>query len=309
MRNDSARLPPLDLFQSFDAAARHLSFTLAGAERFVTQSAISRQIRALEQELGLALFRRLHRSLVLTEDGQRLHVACRGALAQLREAVGQLRAPRRAVLSVSTTPGVAALWLIPRLPGFTSANPGVDVRIDASIERRELAAEGIDLAIRYARVGTTLGSPLFEETTAPVCSPKLLRRPHPPLRKPADLRRHTLLRSMAVPSAGMHTDWGNWLRTVGLPDLQPASLLSFNSYADVIAAALAGQGVALGRHPLVDALIREGQLVAPIKDRGASTHAYFLLVEPGARDRPAVRALEQWVLEQARGEKSQRLGA
>jgi DNA-binding transcriptional LysR family regulator len=304
MRNESARLPPLDLFLSFDAAARHLSFTLAGAERFVTQSAISRQIRALEQELGVALFRRQHRSLALTEDGQRLHAACRAALAQLREAVGQLRAPRREVLSVSTTPGVAALWLIPRLPGFTTANPGVDVRIDATIERRDLAADGIDLAIRYARVGSTQGSPLFEETTSPVCSPKLLRRANPPLRKPADLRRHTLLRSLAPPSVGMQTDWGNWLRTVGLPDLQPASVLSFNSYADAITAAIAGQGVALGRHPLVDGLIREGRLVTPIKDRGASTHGYFLLVEPGAGDRPAVRALERWVLEQAKGDKT-----
>jgi DNA-binding transcriptional LysR family regulator len=304
MRNEPSPLPPLDLFLSFDAAARHLSFTRAGAERFVTQSAISRQIRALERELGVALFRRQHRALALTEDGERLHAVCRGALAQLREAVGQLRAPRRAVLSVSTTPGVAALWLIPRLPGFTSAHPGVDVRIDASIERRDLAADGIDLAIRYARVGASLGAPLFEETTAPVCSPRLLRRPNPPLRKPADLRRHTLLRSVAPQSAGLHADWSNWLRTAGLPDLQPASLLSFNSYADVIAAAIAGQGVALGRYPLVEGLVREGRLVAPLQDRGASTHGYFLLLAPGARDRPAVRALEQWVLEQAMGEQS-----
>jgi len=302
MQNQTPRLPPLDLFLSFDAAARHLSFTRAGAERFVTQSAISRQIRLLERELGVALFRRQHRALALTEDGERLHAVCRGALAQLREAVGQLRAPRRAVLSVSTTPGVAALWLIPRLPRFTAANPGIDVRIDASIERRDLAADGIDLAIRYARVGSALGAPLFAETTTPVCSPALLRRPHPPLRKPADLRSHTLLRSTARQSAGMHADWVEWLHTVGLPDLQPASVLTFNSYADLIAAAVAGQGVALGRFPLVDGLVREGRLVVPIRDRGASTHGYFLLLGPGARDRPAVRALEQWVLEQATGE-------
>jgi DNA-binding transcriptional LysR family regulator len=302
MRKDPAQLPPLEQFATFDAAARHLSFTLAGAERFVTQSAVSRQIRALEDELGVALFRRQHRSLVLTDEGQRLHAACRGALAQLREAVVQLRAPQRAVLSLSTTPGVAALWLIPRLPGFTAVHPGVDVRIDATVQRRDLRAEGIDMAIRYGRVGAMPGIPLFEETTVPVCSPRLLLRTQPPLRGPADLRRHTLLQSVAPPSSGMHTDWANWLRAVGLPDLQPASVLTFNSYADAIGAALAGQGVALGRRPLVDELLRERRLVAPLKDKGASTHGYFLLVEPGAHVRPGVQELAQWVIEQARAQ-------
>jgi len=299
MRKDPSHLPSLELFVSFDAAARHLSFTLAGAERFVTQSAISRQMRALEEALGVALFRRQHRALALTDEGQRLNVACRGALAQLREAVAQLRAPQRGVLSLSTTPGVAALWLIPRLPSFTAAHPGVDVRIDASVELRNLGADGIDIAIRYGRVGATPGTQLFHETTVPVCSPELLRKTKPTLRTPADLRRHTLLQSVVPPSSGMLTDWGNWLRAVGLPALQPASMLTFTSYTDAIGAALAGQGVALGRRPLIDELLRNRRLVAPFKDKLASTHGYFLLVEPGARDQPGVQALEQWVLEQA----------
>jgi DNA-binding transcriptional LysR family regulator len=284
---------------SFDAAARHLSFTLAGAERFVTQSAISRQMRALEEHVGVALFRRQHRSLALTDAGQRLHMACGGALAQLREAIAQLRAPQRTVLSLSTTPGVAALWLIPRLPSFTAAHPGVDVRIDATVELRDLAAEGIDIAIRYGRVGTTAGLRLFHETTVPVCSPQLLRRARLPLRTPADLRRHTLLQSVVPPNSGMLTDWGNWLRAVGQPALQPASMLTFSSYADAIGAALAGQGVALGRRPLIDGLLRERRLVAPFKDKPASTHGYFLLVKPGAGEQPGVQELGQWVLEQA----------
>jgi len=301
MQKDPSRLPPLELFASFEAAARHLSFTRAATERFVTQSAISRQIRALEAQLGVALFRRQHRALALTDAGLQLHAACRGALAQLRETVGRLRAPQRAVLSLSTTPGMAALWLIPRLSSFTATHPGVDVRIDASVERRDLRAEGIDLAIRYGRVGATPGTPLFHETTLPVCSPELLHKTHAPLRSAADLRRHTLLQSVVPPSAGLHTDWASWLRAAGMPELQPASMLTFNSYADAIGAALSGQGVALGRRPLVDELLRARRLVAPFKDKGASTHGYFLLVEESARARPGVSELELWVLEQAQG--------
>src|SRR5690349_14731624 len=120
MQNRPDRLPPLELLAAFEAAARHLSFTRAGAERFVTQSAVSRQIRALEDELGVALFRRRHRALGLTEAGLRLQATCQTALAQLRATVAEIRAPaQREVLSLTTTPGLASLWLIPRLPAFT----------------------------------------------------------------------------------------------------------------------------------------------------------------------------------------------
>ena len=129
----SQRLPPLDLLVSFEAAARHLSFTRAAAERHVTQSAMSRQMRALETEIGMPLFTRAHRSLVLTDAGLRLHASCATVLMQLRQTLQQIRAPLgREVLSVTTTPGLASLWLIPRLPLFTRAHPGIDVRLDAS---------------------------------------------------------------------------------------------------------------------------------------------------------------------------------
>jgi DNA-binding transcriptional LysR family regulator len=152
MQKRPDRLPPLDLIAAFEAAARHLSFTRAGAERFVTQSAMSRQIRALEDDLGVALFRRRHRALSLTEAGLRLQATCQAVLAELRTTVAELRAPaRREVLSLTTTPGFASLWLIPRLPAFTRAHPGIDVRLDASFDRRNLRGEGFDLAIRYGR--------------------------------------------------------------------------------------------------------------------------------------------------------------
>lgn len=303
MQNKPAdRLPPLDLLVAFEAAARHLSFTRAAEERFVTQSAMSRQMRALEDELGVALFTRGHRTLALTADGQRLLAACGSALGTLRGAVREIRAPqRREVLGLTTTPGFAALWLIPRLTAFTRAHPGIDVRLDATLENRTLGAEGFDLAIRYAKVhGVPGGMNLFAESMLPVCSPRLAAELALPLRRPADLARHTLLHTaMDSDVGGLPMEWQPWFAAWGLAELQPAALLSFTSYAEAIAAAVAGQGVALGRRPLVDALLAGGQLVTPFAGELASPRAYQLIVAPAARARPAVRAFEQWLLAQA----------
>lgn len=294
------RLPPLDLLASFEAAARHLSFTRAGAERFITQSAMSRQIQALEQHLGVPLFRRRHRALSLTEHGLRLQSTCSAVLAQLRATVAEIRAPaRREVLALTTTPGLASLWLIPRLPLFTRAHPGIDVRLDASFERRHLREDGFDIAIRYGRVGATEGRQMFPESMLPVCSPRLARDTAMPLKTPADLRFHTLLQLADRHDPGMPLEWAPWLQAVGLPDLQPAASLSFSGYGEAIAAALAGQGVALGRRPLVDELLRNRRLVAPFKDATASTRAYYLVVNPLSGNRAAVQDLERWLLEQA----------
>jgi LysR family transcriptional regulator, glycine cleavage system transcriptional activator len=295
------RLPPLDLLAAFEAAARHLSFTKAAAERFVTQSAMSRQMRALEDDLGTPLFRRRHRALALTEAGTRLFAVCTAVLAQLRGTMRELRAPsQREVLALTTTPGLASFWLIPRLPSFTREHPGIDVRLDATFELRQLAAEGFDLAIRYGQADKVSGQRLFGESVLPVCSPKLLRRI--PLARPQDLAQHTLLQLEPSVSGGMPIEWEPWLQATGLPTLEPASRLSFSGYNELVAAALAGQGVALGRRPLVDALLREKRLVAPLPRTLATPRSYVLVVDPAARTRPAVRALEAWLVAQARAE-------
>ncbi len=297
------RLPPLDLLAAFEAAARHLSFTKAAAERFLTQSAVSRQMRALEDELGVALFRRQHRALALTPQGARLFAVCIAVLAQLRGTVRELRAPtQREVLALTTTPGLASFWLIPRLPGFTRAHPGIDVRLDATFEMRDLSREGFDLAIRYARADQVAGQALFGEKVLPVCSPKLLR--HLPLARPQDLAAHTLLQMEPSISGGMPVEWEPWLQAMGLAHLEPAARLSMSGYNEVVAAAVAGQGVALGRRPLVDELLREGRLVAPLAKTVATPRSYILVVDPAARARPAVRALEAWLLEQAAQERA-----
>jgi DNA-binding transcriptional LysR family regulator len=296
------RLPPLDLLASFEAAARHLSFTKAAAERFVTQSAMSRQMRALEDDLGTPLFRRRHRALVLTEAGTRLFAVCTAVLGQLRGTMRELRAPsQREVLALTTTPGLASFWLIPRLPAFTRAHPGIDVRLDASFGLRQLAAEGFDLAIRYARPEKVAGRRLFGESVVPVCSPKLLRRE--PLARPEDLARHTLLQLEPSVTGGMPIEWEPWLQAIGLPALEPASRVSLSGYNELIAAAVAGHGVALGRRPLVDELLREGRLVAPLPKTLVTPRSYILVVDPAARTRPAVRALEAWLIAQAEPER------
>lgn len=297
--NDPARLPPLDLLLAFEASARLGSFTRAAAERFVTQSAMSRQIRALEDQLGVPLFERRHRALALTADGERLFATCGAVLAQLRATLAEIRAPRRReVVSLTTTPGLAALWLIPRLTRFTRTHPGLDVRLDTSFEQRRLASEGFDIAIRHRVIGPGEGVPLFAESMQPVCSPALLKT-GPALARPADLARHTLLQMELGPPGAAWVEWTPWLVAVGLPDLQPASWLSFSTYDAVVAAALAGQGVALGRRPLVDALLARGDLVTPFADQAASPRGYYVIVETSARARTAVRALAQWLLEEA----------
>src|SRR5262252_8897948 len=191
MRNRNA-LPALDLLVGFEAAARHLSFTKAGEELFLTQSAVSRQIKELEDQLGVALFQRRHRALALTEAGQQFYASAAQVLSTMRTATDKLRAHagRRRPLSVTTTSSFAALWLIPRLAGFTRTHPGVDVRITADSRVLDLERDGLDIAIRHGPA--TLAGPdairLMGERVFPVASPKLLKKL--PLQKPADLSRH-----------------------------------------------------------------------------------------------------------------------
>jgi LysR family transcriptional regulator, glycine cleavage system transcriptional activator len=300
MSKSPQRLPPLDLLVSFEAVARRGSITAAAAERFITQSAMSRQVQALEAALGTPLFQRRHRALVLTAAGQRLLLATSAALAQLGDAVAAIRAPAaRAQLALTTTPSFAALWLIPRLASFTRDHPGMDVRLDASFERRDLVRDGFDLAVRYGPVAQADGERLFGEVLVPVCSPALLRRKPHPLATPADLVHHTLLQVSASPGGSMPLEWEPWLRQLGQPQLQPQAQLTFNNYNEAVAAAVAGQGVTLGRRPLIDALLKKHQLVVPFGEATDTARAYFLLLAPAMAQRPDVQALAAWLRAQA----------
>jgi len=302
MRKSNA-LPGLDLLVGFEAAARHLSFTKAGAELYRTQSAVSRQIKELEDQLGVALFQRRHRALALTEPGHQLYAAAAQVLAMMRSATERLRSQsgRRRPLSVTTTHSFAALWLIPRLAGFTRAHPGVDVRITAETRVQDLERDGLDLAIRHGPA--SLAGPnavrLFGERVFPVCSPKLLRDPKRPLKQPADLKEHCLLQYDDPDGRHPWLHWKTWLEVAGLTDFRPAATLSFSGYEQIIPAAIAGHGVALGRSPLVKDLLLSKDLVAPFKSSADPARAYFALVAQNAAGRPEVAAFVEWLKAEA----------
>ncbi len=294
-------LPPLDQLEAFEAAARHLSFTKAADELALTQSAVSRQIAALEDHYGLQLFRRLHRALRLTDEGQTLYLAVSDVLGQLHNVGGELKRDRRAkTVVVTTTPGFAGLWLIPRLAGFTAARPEVDVRISAGYKVVNLGRDGVDLAIRYQSedaidAGAEL---LFGDVVLPVCSPKLLRDKTRPLKTPEDLRHHVLMYLDSGPGADMQ-DWPIWLRAMKLEHLKPASVLHFSQFDQLINAAVAGQGVALGRSPLLKQMLRDRQLVAPFAKTVASPRSYYLVRSAAAARKPEVEDFARWVADEA----------
>jgi LysR family transcriptional regulator, glycine cleavage system transcriptional activator len=281
-------LPRLELLRSFDAAARSLSFTEAGKELFLTQSAVSRQIQQIEADLGVPLFERRHRALVLTSPGQTLHRAVVDVLQRLRDATALVRTSTQArTVSMTTTPGFASFWLIPRLARFTAVHPHVDVRISATLDNLDLNRAGLDLAVRFGPMANRSDSPLFEEAVMPVCSPSLLKDRHNPLKKPSDLANHTML-AYEVPSGmALTLDWEPWLRLMGHPELQPQNTLRFSQYTDVIGAAVAGQGVAIGRFPLLNQMLADKRLVAPFKGVTSSQRGYFIewsLRGPGNAD-------------------------
>lgn len=293
-------LPPLDRLEVFEAAARNLSFTRAAAELHLTQSAVSRSIALLEERLGFALFERRHRALLLTERGQALYAAAIEALERLHDAVGRLRASREMpTLTVTTTLSFAALWLIPRLAGFTRAHPGLDVRIAASNEVQDLERAGIDVAVRYTSAEHAPGATkLFGEEVFPVCSPALTRDPTRPLGRPEDLRHHVLLHVENL-NATPWLVWAQWLEAAGIADLKPAGSLHFNHYDQLVRAAVDGQGVALGRTPLMRDLMRAGTLVTPFERKIASPRCYYLLRSRRSQGNRDADVFEQWVRSEA----------
>jgi len=300
MNDDPGRLPPLELLRSFEAAARHLSFTRAAQSLFVTQSAVSRAVISLEERLGAKLFHRRHRALLLTEAGQQLYRASAEALERLRAACRQVRASREGgTLTVTTTISFASMWLVPRLQEFRERQPATEVHIVAANEYSDLERQGIDLAIRYC---TPKGAPagsvrLFGEQVFPVCSPKL--RAKGALRTPDDLSRQTLLHLDDSLACWPWLQWSVWFEVTRRKPPARSSGLRFSHYDQLIQAAIAGQGVALGRSPLVRQLLRQGKLVAPFGERAASSRAYFAFTAAGADKRASVRQFLSWLTEAA----------
>lgn len=296
------RLPSLDLLKAFEAAARLLSFTRAGEELHLTQSAVSRQMKELEEQLGVALFQRRHRALSLTDAGQAFYPSVTQVLATMRAATDRLRAlSGRRMLSVTTTQSLASLWLIPRLGSFTRTHPDVDVRISADTRVLDLERDGLDIAIRHGppALAGTGAVRLFGERVFPVCSPKLLQDPKRPLREPADLRHHVLLQYDDPDGRHPWVHWRTWLEVERLTELKPAGSLLFSGYDQIIPAAIAGHGVALGRTPLVQGAIESGELVEPFERRADPARAYFAVVSQHAAGRREVDEFLAWLKAEA----------
>jgi len=301
MRNRNA-LPALDLLVGFEAAARHLSFTKAGEELFLTQSAVSRQMKELEEQLGVELFQRRHRALALTDAGKSFYASAAQVLTTMRTATDRLRAQvGKKDLSVTTTHSFAALWLIPRLAGFTRDHPGIDVRIMADTRVQDLDRDGLDLAIRHgpASLAGSNAVRLMGERVFPVCSPKLLKDKAKPLREPQDLRYHCLLQYDDPEGRHPWLHWKTWLEVERIADLRPAGTLSFSGYEQIIPAAVAGHGVGLGRTPLVKDLLASGELVAPFKSSADPARAYYAVVSKNAEGRPQVAEFVAWLKQEA----------
>jgi DNA-binding transcriptional LysR family regulator len=304
MPTGNRSLPPLDFLRGFEAAARHLSFTRAAAELFLTQSAVSRQIQALEEFVGVPLFERRHKSLALTEAGRSYYRTVGPVLEQLREATRRLRQPRTAnVLTVTTTVSFASMWLVPRLGRFRKRQPNLDVRITATHEVADLDREGIDVAIRDSAVNRApIGAvPLVREHLAPICSPEYLREAKAakrPLAEPADLRHHILIVLDDPSGRWPWLSWRAWFEAMGVEELQPAGMQSFSQYDQAYNAALHGQGIALGRMSIARAMIREKRLVALFGREQRLARAFYAIYAKDAASRPEAHAFVEWIGEE-----------
>ena len=291
----TARLPSLNGLRAFEAAARHLSFTNAAAELNVTQTAISHQIRRLEEELGIRLFVRQNRALALTPEAKDYLPGVRAAFNDLRLATDRvLRRDSDHVLTISTLASLAAKWLLPRLSAFQEAHPGIDVRITTSSALVDFRTGDVDAAIRYGR-GHWAGLRadwLTADELFPVCSPALLTGDKP-LRSPQDLAHKTLLHS----SGGYDDDWRLWLTAAGLPaNISRLPGLTFDLILVTVQAALDGIGVAMGRTSYVEADIAKGRLVVPFKITLPANAGFYLVCPEASADTPKLAAFRQWLV-------------
>jgi len=293
------RLPPLLSLRAFEAAAAHLSFQRAALELSVTPSAISHQVRALEDTLGQPLFRRLTRQLALTPAGQRLFDDLRMGFDALEAGVDRLRRPAASQsVTLTTNTAFAARWVLPRMAAFRKACPGIELRLHAGDTVVDLARGDADIAVRSGS-GNWPGlvvSELMPERYAPLCSPML------GLRRKGDLPKHQLIHCDWQPQALAPALWSRWFREAGIAPPRGRSAraagLSFSDETHAMLAALAGHGVALLSLTLAAEELRSGALVQPFGP-ALDTGSYFLATANGRENEPAIRAVWQWIESQA----------
>ena len=312
------RLPPLSSLRAFEAASRHMSFSHAATELNVTQGAISRQIKTLEDYLGVALFRRLPRALELTDDGQQYITHVHNAFEQLYRATEAILDGRRTVtLNANVLPTFAMRWLIPRLPHFTAAHPSIEVRMVTSIKPADFRVEDNDIAIR---VGPGLPGPegrapspidivmtndwsdvravpLLPDELIVVCAPALRdgeAKAGPPLRTPADLAHHTLLSTASREKA-----WTYWARMMGIGEIEPKASAAYGHFFMTVQAAVEGKGVAIVPRILVESELESGMLVMPFENASVAAGSYYLLCRESQWQTPKVSKFREWIVSEA----------
>ena len=292
--------PTLTALRMFEAAARLSSFSKAAGELSVSQAAVSRQVRLLEQGLNCQLFRRLPRTLTLTEEGRRYLPCVREALKLISEGTADLLAKeRRSTLTVGTTLAFASLWLVPRLRSFVADHPEIDLRIAASDAVADLPHDGIDVAIRYGR-GDWLGAKaelLLKEQVFPVCEPALLKSVRR-VARPEDLQNLPLL--CYEGAEGTFQDWQVWFKSMGLEAMEVQQPLGLNNYELLLKAARDGHGVILGTSYFVEEDLRAGSLVRPFGDLTMDGYGYYLVLPISRRPDHKVAAFLEWVKQLAR---------
>ncbi len=288
------KLPPLATLRAFEAAARHLSFKRAADELGVTPTAISHQIRLLEDTLGQRLFERRTRRVVLTAPGSMLHAPLRNSFEAMAEAVERVRAIKSTnAVTLTATMAFTSRWLVPRVAAFRTRCPGIKLRLLASDDIVDLHAGSADIAVRYGG-GVYPGcssSLLFQGSFAPVCSPRL------GICNPADLERHTLIHS-----EWRHVDertpiWPRWYAEANLPYQRSGNEIVFNDETHAIQAAVAGQGIAIVSTTLVADELETGTLCIPF---GPALEGHgFYIVTPDNPNNEHIGAVREWLAGEA----------
>lgn len=286
--------------QAFEAAARLSSFALAAEELFVTPSAISHQVKLLEEQVGVRLFHRVHRAVVLTDTGRRYAEEISAAFARIELATRQIgRNEKSDILTVHSAPSIAAQWLMPRLARFSRLYPDIDVRIDASTEIIDLSDGRVDIDIRYGlrrlQPPGTMVLPFPPETIVPLCAPALLKGEHP-LRTPEDLQHHMLIHSEAC-----LVGWRDWLRQYRKLRIDMTRGPRFDRSFMAVGAAVDGLGVCLDSLLLAERELVSGRLVAPFGLKGLKVQGYTFNLLKSRADLPKIRAFQDWIFAELEG--------
>ncbi len=270
-------LPPLETFRFFEAAARHLNFTHAAGEMHVTHGAVSQRIKRLEEDLGTPLFRRSGRGMLLTDEGRRLLERVRTAIGEITEGVEAIRSSNRdRILTVSMVPGFATYWLLPRLAEFIERHPDIEVNIRPTLSLTDFTLRSIKL---------------YDEELVPVCSPAFRRRRLP--RAPGDLLKMPLLHDERQP-------WSIWFKAVGLNYRDASQRQRYGDQTLLLAAAIAGLGVALARASFVAADLESGRLVRLFSRSVPTRYSYFIVYPPRSERLGKIQVFQEWLLEQVR---------